>query len=310
MAFIAHPSVRILGTENIYSPISCIDPNCPNKNPHMHCPLCVKTDNYHDPVILKAHYRVKHVDKGLAFAGLRILQCCDSCEIVGAINGKKRFKGAHWHCYRCRNGFNRRDEAIKHYRTHFRNPQTTFQIQITQEVNQMFHMPEQDSAPNHIPGEMADISIMHMYPAHQNVAETGTTSAQSHTSILNNENDPSLANGRPSEGAGDAAVAVGVNETLPEGHQTIMLIAEEECLDGSEYSQTAYGSNQVPQGEELISPEVFNRVVSQKVKLERKLEAMQVKYNQLEGEKLRVETQLNQEVDDLKMKVVSYLFSI
>ncbi|XP_014664949.1 PREDICTED: uncharacterized protein LOC106807190 [Priapulus caudatus] len=114
--------------------------------------------------------------------GLRILQCCDSCEIVGAINGKKRFKGAHWHCYRCRNGFNRRDEAIKHYRTHFRNPQTTFQIQITQEVNQMFHLPEQDSAPNHIPGEMADISIMHMYPAHQNVAETGTTSAQSHTS--------------------------------------------------------------------------------------------------------------------------------
>ena len=34
--------------------------------------------------------------------------------------------------FRCRNGFNRRDEAIKHYRTHFRNPQTTFQIQITQ----------------------------------------------------------------------------------------------------------------------------------------------------------------------------------
>ena len=33
---------------------------------------------------------------------------------------------------RCRNGFNRRDEAIKHYRTHFRNPQTTFQIQIAQ----------------------------------------------------------------------------------------------------------------------------------------------------------------------------------
>ena len=46
---------------------------------------------------------------------------------------------------RCRNGFNRRDEAIKHYRTHFRNPQTTFQIQITrvvflfQEINTKRH---------------------------------------------------------------------------------------------------------------------------------------------------------------------------
>ena len=34
--------------------------------------------------------------------------------------------------FRCRNGFNRRDEALKHYKTHFRNPQTTFQIQVTQ----------------------------------------------------------------------------------------------------------------------------------------------------------------------------------
>jgi len=35
----------------------------------MHCPFCVKTEPYPDPVILKAHYRVKHVDKGLDFAG-------------------------------------------------------------------------------------------------------------------------------------------------------------------------------------------------------------------------------------------------
>ncbi|GFR93529.1 protein TAPT1 homolog isoform X2 [Elysia marginata] len=101
----------------------------------MHCPLCVKTDAYQDPVILKAHYRVKHVDKGIDFAGLKILRCVDQCDIVGIIKGEKRFKGAHWHCYRCRNGFNRRDEAIKHYKTHFRNPQTTFQIQITQDLN-------------------------------------------------------------------------------------------------------------------------------------------------------------------------------
>ena len=42
---------------------------CVNKNPHMHCPFCIKSDSYCDPVILKAHYRVKHVDKGIDFAG-------------------------------------------------------------------------------------------------------------------------------------------------------------------------------------------------------------------------------------------------
>ncbi|XP_055792132.1 uncharacterized protein LOC129863840 [Salvelinus fontinalis] len=65
-------------------------------------------------------------------AGLIVLRCCNHCEIVGTIKGEKRFKGAHWHCYCCRNGFNRRDEAIKHYKTHFRNHHTTFQIQVTQ----------------------------------------------------------------------------------------------------------------------------------------------------------------------------------
>ena len=68
----------------------------------------------------------------LSIVGLKILRCCDHCDIVGAIKGEKKFKGPHWHCYKCRNGFNRRDEAIKHYRTHFRNPQTTFQIQVAQ----------------------------------------------------------------------------------------------------------------------------------------------------------------------------------
>ncbi|XP_005100449.1 uncharacterized protein LOC101858864 [Aplysia californica] len=135
LAFVTHPSVRIKGTENSYTPTQCLDELCPVKAPHLHCPFCVKSDAYQDPVILKAHYRVKHVDKGIDFAGLKILRCCDQCDIIGIIKGEKRFKGAHWHCYRCRNGFNRRDEAIKHYKTHFRNPQTTFQIQITQDLN-------------------------------------------------------------------------------------------------------------------------------------------------------------------------------
>ena len=64
-----HPSVRIKGTENNYNPVQCLDADCPNKNPHMHCPFCVKTESFQDPVILRAHYRVKHVDKGLEFAG-------------------------------------------------------------------------------------------------------------------------------------------------------------------------------------------------------------------------------------------------
>ncbi|XP_041754468.1 uncharacterized protein LOC121582609 isoform X2 [Coregonus clupeaformis] len=136
-AFIAHPSVRIRGTEHTYNPVLCQDDNCSGKDKgtHMHCPLCTVVEAYHDPLILRAHYRIKHVDKGIDFAGLKVLRCCNHCEIVGTIKGEKRFKGAHWHCYRCRNGFNRRDEAIKHYKTHFRNPHTTFQIQVTQEVN-------------------------------------------------------------------------------------------------------------------------------------------------------------------------------
>ncbi|XP_029475824.1 uncharacterized protein LOC115100900 isoform X2 [Rhinatrema bivittatum] len=136
-SFVAHPSVRIKGTEHSYNPVLCQDEQCgaTAKGKHMHCPFCSVSESYQDPVILRAHYRVKHVDKGLDFAGLKILRCCNHCEIVGTIKGEKKFKGAHWHCYRCRNGFNRRDEAVKHFKTHFRNPHTTFQIQITQDVN-------------------------------------------------------------------------------------------------------------------------------------------------------------------------------
>uniref|UniRef100_A0A3B1J610 Zgc:193801 n=1 Tax=Astyanax mexicanus TaxID=7994 RepID=A0A3B1J610_ASTMX len=135
--FVAHPSVRIRGTEHTYSPVLCQDEKCDGceKGVHMHCPLCTAGEAYQDLIILRAHFRNKHVDKGIDFAGLKVLRCCNHCEIVGTIKGEKRFKGAHWHCYRCRNGFNRRDEAIKHYKTHFRNPHTTFQIQVTQDVN-------------------------------------------------------------------------------------------------------------------------------------------------------------------------------
>lgn len=66
-----HPSVRIKGTENNYNPVRCMDHRCQDSSVHLHCPFCVKRDFYHDPVILKAHFRVKHVDKGIDFAGLK-----------------------------------------------------------------------------------------------------------------------------------------------------------------------------------------------------------------------------------------------
>lgn len=35
----------------------------------MHCPFCARSEFYLDPVILRAHYRVKHVDKGIDVYG-------------------------------------------------------------------------------------------------------------------------------------------------------------------------------------------------------------------------------------------------
>ena len=80
--------------------------------------------------ICKFMYLLYFTSMCLLHIGLRIVRCCDRCDIIGSIKGTKEIRGAHWHCYRCRNGFNRRDEAVKHYRTHFRSPQTTYQIQI------------------------------------------------------------------------------------------------------------------------------------------------------------------------------------
>lgn len=35
----------------------------------MHCPLCTVAEVYQDPVILRAHFHIKHVDKSIDFAG-------------------------------------------------------------------------------------------------------------------------------------------------------------------------------------------------------------------------------------------------
>ncbi|XP_077505694.1 uncharacterized protein LOC144115263 isoform X2 [Amblyomma americanum] len=134
---IAHPSVRMRGSEHTFEPIECSNEKCTAQPvPHLHCPFCTKNSVFKDPRIVKAHYRVKHVDKGLYFAGLKMLRCSATCRISGSIKGEKKFRGPHWHCYKCKNGFCRRDEAMKHFETHFKMPQTTFQINIVQDVNE------------------------------------------------------------------------------------------------------------------------------------------------------------------------------
>uniref|UniRef100_A0A1E1XFT8 Putative myosin class ii heavy chain n=1 Tax=Amblyomma aureolatum TaxID=187763 RepID=A0A1E1XFT8_9ACAR len=134
---IAHPSVRMRGSEHSFEPIECSSDKCTAQPvPHLHCPFCTKSSVFKDPRIVKAHYRVKHVDKGLYFAGLKMLRCSATCRISGSIKGEKKFRGPHWHCYKCKNGFCRRDEAMKHFETHFKMPQTTFQINIVQDVNE------------------------------------------------------------------------------------------------------------------------------------------------------------------------------
>lgn len=213
--FITHPSVRIKGTETNYVPVQCFEPLCKDKYPHMHCPFCMKSETYSDPVILKAHYRVKHVDKGIEFAGLKVLRCCDQCDIVGIIKGEKKFKGAHWHCYKCKNGFNRRDEAIKHYKTHFRNPLTTFQIQIAQDINQPSNQGfENEEATTGI--QTQDFSV------HQSLSE----SAYTHTVSL-----PSLHKGLDFV----AMPGVGAVETVGDT-QTIMIIQEDGSISSLQES--------------------------------------------------------------------------
>ncbi|XP_046361526.1 uncharacterized protein LOC124138729 isoform X1 [Haliotis rufescens] len=267
LTFVTHPSVRIKGTENNYSPSVCQDTSCNNKTPHMHCPFCVKSDSYQDPVILKAHYRVKHVDKGIEFAGLKVLRCCDHCDIVGVIKGEKKFKGAHWHCYKCRNGFNRRDEAIKHYKTHFRNPQTTFQIQIAQEVNQC-----SSSAADTTHSICSDQDIIH--PALTQAACLATTD---HTVLT--------SNGVCKTSDGTVQVSIAANETINAADgQTIMIISEEQ-LEAAQIENTF--------GTQIISTEDVS-YLDPKQSLERKYESAEIRCQRLEEEKAQLKAELDQ----------------
>ncbi|KAL8619149.1 hypothetical protein ACOMHN_019421 [Nucella lapillus] len=244
IAFVTHPSVRIKGSENVYTPVSCVDDLCPIGPPHMHCPFCVKTESYTDPVILKAHYRVKHVDKGIEFAGLKILRCCEHCDIVGVIKGEKKFKGAHWHCYRCRNGFNRRDEAIKHYKTHFRNPQTTFQISITSDLN--CPVPSYQSSQDPSRSQQPGAGGVHTSPPNNTLIPTheiihpALTEAVSCIASPGNDQDMvsnsvSLTNGKVHDNEVHVSIEAACNsvDVTNEDEQAIIVMQEEQ-LESSE----------------------------------------------------------------------------
>lgn len=287
LAFVTHPSVRIKGSENVYTPVQCVDELCCIKTPHLHCPFCVKTDSYTDPVILKAHYRVKHVDKGIEFAGLKILRCCDHCDIVGVIKGEKKFKGAHWHCYRCRNGFNRRDEAIKHYKTHFRNPQTTFQISITQDLNNpVVYQTESKSAPQTPVGAPTSniISSDSIHPAlTEAVCSISSPSAAGEQDIITN-------------GKADDIVHT---SDIGEDEETIVIIQEEQ-LESSEidsFSAQIIGIENVSDGEKS-GPE--KRAADDRARLEKRLQHMTEEKDFLKAEVSRLHRHIGKLEDSLR----------
>lgn len=274
-----HPSVRIRGTETNFNPVQCLEPTCRNKNPHMHCPFCVKSESYQDPVILKAHYRVKHVDKGIEFAGLKILRCCDHCDIVGIIKGEKKFKRAHWHCYKCRNGFNRRDEAIKHYKTHFRNPQTTFQIQIAQEVNQVSHL----AATHTISQEEVTI-----HPVLADAAILSSPNTEQHTFVTRTTGS-NVTNGKSSDGA--VHVSVAANETVDTSDsQTIMIIKEDISNLNNSFA------TQIISNEDVA-------ILDDKISSEKQYALLQDKYDQLVVEKAQIEQDYKTEINHLKLQI-------
>ncbi|XP_076836100.1 uncharacterized protein LOC143481829 isoform X2 [Brachyhypopomus gauderio] len=294
--FVAHPSVRIRGMEHTYTPVLCQDDKCDarDKGAHMHCPLCTVGEAYQDPVILRAHFRIKHVDKGIDFAGLKVLRCCNHCEMVGTIKGEKRFKGAHWHCYRCRNGFNRRDEAVKHYRTHFRNPHTTFQIQVTQDVNCRQYYSGSTEAHERAysglvvsvgPGATVGPTLTHSLL---------TTAPDTEASLLTEEpKEEGESNGIPL----GAEEEVGSSQHAPEQTQTLVLM-DPEGHTGSLIYDEATGVF-TEQGEESLEQTLLQKRV---VELSQQIET-------LHQEKENMEKTLQAEIKQLREQVASLVQS-
>ncbi|XP_067862013.1 uncharacterized protein zgc:193801 [Heptranchias perlo] len=300
-AFITHPSVRVKGTEHNYNPVLCQDEKCSanSKGGHMHCPFCSVTEAYQDPVILRAHYRVKHVDKGLDFAGLKILRCCNHCDIVGTIKGEKKFKGAHWHCYRCRNGFNRRDEAVKHYKTHFRNPHTTFQIQITQEVNNRQYYEQSAEAHHKAYGgsQVTSGGTMDIASISPIVTETVITTSTTTLATEKSDNITGQAGKDSSRtnGITDAAEET-MGSTSAVGHQTLVLMDP----DG-ENGELVYNDTT-----NLITDQ-SDEALDQNLLIEKQLLELHQQNQQLRVEKVETERRLQMEIQQLKDQIAGLM---
>ncbi|XP_048412020.1 uncharacterized protein zgc:193801 isoform X2 [Stegostoma tigrinum] len=263
----------------------------------MHCPFCSVTDAYQDPVILRAHYRVKHVDKGLDFAGLKILRCCNHCDIIGTIKEEKKFKGAHWHCYRCRNGFNRRDEAVKHYKTHFRNPHTTFQIQIAQEVNSRQYYEQSAEAHHKAYGgnritSGGTIDVTPISPVVTEVAINTTTST------LTTEKNDTIIGQAAKDGNLTSGITVGPEETMgstsADAHQTLVLMDPDGENGELLYNDTA----------NLVA-EQSNGTLDRNLLIEKQLLELHQQNHQLQLEKAETERRLQMEIHQLKDQIAS-----
>ncbi|XP_072346540.1 uncharacterized protein [Scyliorhinus torazame] len=252
-AFITHPSVRVKGTEHNYNPVLCQDEKCSSNS-----------------------------------KGLKIIRCCNHCDIVGTIKGEKKFKGAHWHCYRCRNGFNRRDEAIKHYKTHFRNPHTTFQIQITQEVNSRQYYEQSAEAHHKAYGGSqvtsgGAVDITSISPVVTEVAiDTSTTERSDNIA----GKDSSLTNG----------ITVGAEETMGStssvGHQTLVLMDPDGENGELAYNDTA----------NLITDQ-SDEALGQNLLIEKQLLELHQQNHQLRVEKADTERRLQMEIQQLKDQI-------
>ncbi|XP_062890628.1 uncharacterized protein zgc:193801 isoform X1 [Mobula hypostoma] len=298
-AFITHPSVRVKGTEHNYNPVLCQDEKCSasSKGSHMHCPFCSVTEAYQDPVILRAHYRVKHVDKGLDFAGLKILRCCNHCDIIGTIKGEKKFKGAHWHCYRCRNGFNRRDEAVKHYKTHFRNPHTTFQIQVTQEVNSRQYYEQSAEAHHKAYGgtQVTSSGAMNITSVSPVITETAVSTSTTTLATVNSDNTgPTRKDSRLTNGISPAEDSLGSASTM--GHQTLVLMDP----DG-ENGELVYNDNT-----NLITDQ-NGEALDQNLLIGKQLLELHQQNQQLRVEKAENEHRLQMQVQQLKGQIAGLM---
>ncbi|XP_067132496.1 serine-rich adhesin for platelets-like [Centruroides vittatus] len=286
---ISHPSIRVKGTENEFDPVDCNDIQCSIKSFHMHCPFCVKTESYQDSRILKAHYHVKHVDKGIEFGGLKILRCCERCDIVGAIKEEKKFKGAHWHCFICKNGFNRRDEAIKHYKTHFRHPCTTLQIHVPQEVNKAmaledkkgFKRDETKSAAIHIVSEAVITSTTPFLTSGAGVSAV---------ILKNNEDTKEIFQDKEDQGTSITTTS----ENVSTDNQAAIVIIQEDQLAGSSGSNTSISQpiNTI-EDQEMESKWQLGKLVTH----------LQDQLDQLRADKDKMEKSLKSEVEQLKAQV-------